>query len=86
MYKSFDDGYEVRGAFLVISKASDKVWHNGLIFKLEQDGISGILLRSQKDFQTDKKQRAVLNGQCSSWVNVHGVPQGSILLHLFLTY
>ena len=86
MYKSFDEGYEVRGAFLVISKASDKVWHNGLIFKLEQDGISGILLRSQKDFQTDKKQRAVLNGQCSSWVNVHGVPQSSILLHLFLTY
>ena len=46
MYKSFDEGYEVRGAFLVISKASDKVWHNGLIFKFEQDGISGILLRS----------------------------------------
>ena len=46
MYKSFDEGYEVRGAFLVISKASDEVWHNGLIFKFEQDGISGILLRS----------------------------------------
>ena len=32
IYKSFDDGYEVRGVFLNISKAFDKVWHDGLIF------------------------------------------------------
>ena len=34
IYKSFDDGYEVRGVFFDISKAFDKVWHNGLIYKL----------------------------------------------------
>ena len=28
IYKSFNDGYEVRGVFLDISKAFDKVWHN----------------------------------------------------------
>ena len=33
IYKSFDNGYEVRGVFLDISKAFDKVWHNGLIYK-----------------------------------------------------
>ena len=33
IYKSFDDGYEVRGVFLDISKAFDKVWHDGLIFR-----------------------------------------------------
>ena len=33
IYKSFDDGYEVRGVFVDISKAFDKVWHNGLIYK-----------------------------------------------------
>ena len=27
-----------------------------------------------------------MNGQCPSWVDVPGVPQGSILLHLFLIY
>ena len=27
IYKSFDDGWEVRGAFLDISKAFDKVWY-----------------------------------------------------------
>ena len=26
IYKSFDDGYEVRGVFLDISKVFDKVW------------------------------------------------------------
>ena len=33
IYKSFDDGYEVRSVFLDISKAFDKVWHDALIFK-----------------------------------------------------
>ena len=30
IYKSFDDGLEVRSVFLDISKAFDKVWHEGL--------------------------------------------------------
>ena len=37
IYKSFDDGYEVRGVFLDISKAFDKVWHDDLIFKLQEN-------------------------------------------------
>ena len=31
IFKSFDDVLEVRGIFLDISKASDKVWHKGLL-------------------------------------------------------
>ena len=42
--KSFDDELEVRSVFLDISKAFDKVWHEGVIFKLKQNGISGDLL------------------------------------------
>ena len=41
IYKSFDDGYEVRGVFLDISKAFHQVWHDGLIFKLQENGVSG---------------------------------------------
>ena len=47
----------------------DKVWHEGLIFKLEQNGISGKLLPLIKDFLSDRKQRVVLNGQCSRFYN-----------------
>ena len=35
IYQSFDDGFEVRGVFLEIYKAFDKVWHNGLLYKLK---------------------------------------------------
>ena len=66
IYKSFDDGYEVRGVFLDISKAFDKVWHNGLIYKLKQNGVSGNLLNLIIDFLDVRKQRVVLNGQYSS--------------------
>ena len=32
------------------------------------------------DFLTSRKQRVILNGQCSSWVDIRtGEPQGSIL-------
>ena len=34
IYKSFDDGLEIRVVFLRISNAFVKVWHDGLIFKL----------------------------------------------------
>ena len=50
IYKSFDDGFEVRGVFLDISKAFDKIWHKGIIFKLKQNGISGKLLRYYLSF------------------------------------
>ena len=84
IYESFDAGYEVRGVFLDISKAFDKVWHIGLIFKLQENGISGNLLNVLKHFLTNRKQRVVLNRQSSSWTNDKaGVPQGSILGPLF---
>ena len=32
---AFDDGYEIRCVFPDISKAFDRVWHEGLLFKLQ---------------------------------------------------
>ena len=77
IYKSFDDRYEVRGIFIDISKAFDKVWHNGLIYKLKQNGVSGNLLKLIIYFLDARKQSVVLNAQYSSWASVKaGVPQG----------
>ena len=82
IFQSFDEGFEVRSVFLDISKAFDKVWHKGLIFKLSQNGISGNLLGILSDFLSDRKQRVVRNGQKSTWENVNtGVPQGSFWDH-----
>ena len=88
IYQSFDDGFEVRGVFLDICKAFDKVWHDGLIYKLKQNGVAGDLLDTLTNFLKERKQRVVLNGQYSTWKNVEaGVPQGSILGPLlFLLY
>ena len=84
IYHSFDEGFETRAIFLDISKAFDKVWHEGLIYKLRLYGFSGDLLSLLIIFLTNRKQRVVLNGQNSSWADIKaGVPQGSILGPLF---
>ena len=80
IYQSFDDNLEVRAVFLEISKAFDKVWHKGLIFKLKQNGISDNIFNIVSDFRSFRKQRVVLNGQPSPWISIEtSVPQGSIL-------
>ena len=88
IYKSFDDGWEVRDVFLDISKAFNKVWQQVVILKLKQNGISGNLLKIIEDFLSNRYQRVVLNGQSSGRVTVNsGVSQGPILgTLLFLVY
>ena len=90
IHQAFDStkSLEVRAVLLDISKAFDKVWHDGLIFKLEQNGISGNLLRLLLNYLDDRKQRVVINGSYSDCSNIEsGVPQGSVLGPLlFLVY
>ena len=47
---------EVRGVFLDISKAFDKVWHDGVIFKMEQNGIFGKLHKLLHDLLINRKR------------------------------
>ena len=71
-----------------MSKAFDKVWHDGLIFKLKQNGVSGMLLKLFEDYLSNRKQRVVLNGVHADYGDIKsGVPQGSVLGPLlFLIY
>ena len=79
---------EVRHVFLDMSKAFDKVRHEGLLFKLKQNGISGQILNLLTSDLDKRKQRVLLNGCESHWAIVEsGVPQGSVLGPLlFLIY
>ena len=75
---------ETRAVFLDISKAFDKVWHDGLIFKLKSGGISEPLLVLIDSYLSNRKQRVVLNGKSSNWSSIcPGVPLGSVLGPLF---
>ena len=74
--------------FLDFSKAFDKVWHKGLLYKLESLGVGGSLLKWFESYLSNRKQRVVVDGQISSWCTIEaGVPQGSVLGPLlFLIY
>ena len=78
--KAVEDGKEVRVVFLDISKAFDRVWHKGLLYKLRLAGISGKLLSWLHNYLSNRYQRVVVNGLKSDYVEIKaGVPQGSVL-------
>ena len=86
IHKSFNANppLEVRGIFLDMSKAFDRVWHEGLLFKLKRLGLSGKYYGIINSFLRNRHQRVVLNGQSSRWSSIKaGVRQGSILGPLF---
>ncbi|MES9992730.1 MAG: reverse transcriptase family protein, partial [Candidatus Thiodiazotropha sp.] len=86
--KALDEGKEVRAIFCDVSKAFDRVWHRGLLYKLHSVGINGSLLHWFTDYLRNRTQRVVLPGASSNWKPINaGVPQGSILGPLlFLVY
>ena len=62
IYRSFEKHYETRALFLDISKAFDKVWHDGLIHKLKSNGISGNLSSFFENYLSQRHQRVTLSG------------------------
>ena len=85
-YSSFnvDPTLEVGGVFLDMTKAFDKVWHEGLIYKLRQVAISGEALAFTNSFLNSRSQCVICNGQSSNQLPIKaGVPQESILGLLF---
>ena len=67
IYTGFEEtpSRETRAVFLDFSKAFDKVWQEGLLYKLECNGINGNLLHLIKNLLSSRKQRVLLNGKNS---------------------
>jgi len=86
--QALDVKKDVRIVFCDISKAFDRVWHEGLLFKLQKIGIGGNLLSFLKHYLTNRYQKVVVEGQSSEPGLIKaGVPQGSVLGPLlFLIY
>jgi hypothetical protein len=86
--KAIDQKKKIRIVFCDISKAFDRVWHEGLLYKLGNMGIKGNLLTWFKSYLNGRKQRVVIQGSSSEWGSIKaGVPQGSVLGPLlFLVY
>ena len=88
LHEALDNGHDMRIVFMETSKAFDKVWHKGVIFKLKRKRINGLLLKWFISYLENRLQRVVIDGQSSNELPVQAdVPQGSILGPLvFLIY
>ena len=79
-----DPTIDVSGIFLYISKAFDKIWHEGILFKLKPIGVNGKMLTLLTNNLYERYQRVVLYEETSLWELVKsGVPQESVLGPLF---
>ena len=83
-----DKGKAVATCFFDLSKAFDRVWHKGLLAKLQHAGVCEASLTWFTTYLTRRRQRVRANSALSQWQTIPaGVPQGSVLGPLlFLIY
>ena len=86
--QAFDNSMFSCIVFCDVSKAFDRVWHKGLLFKLRQNGIDGKLLEWLNSYLSQRKQKVCFKSCYSGLKSIFaGVPQGSVLGPLlFLVY
>lgn len=72
--------------FFDVAKAFDKVWHNGLLYKLYKLGVPDRLVHIIRDYLSDRTFRFRVEGTRSSPRPIRaGVPQGSVLSPLLFS-
>ena len=77
--QAFDNNMFSCIVFCDVSKAFDRVWHKGLMFKLRQNGIEGKLLKWLNSYLSQRKQKVCIKSCFSGSKSIFaGVPQGSV--------
>jgi hypothetical protein len=84
VFAALKNRHHLSAAFLDISKAFDRTWHEGLLHKLAKIGVAGNAWRWCQAFLSQREIRTVHDAQCSDWFGINaGVPQGSVLSPFF---
>lgn len=79
-HEAFAQKKWVCGVVFDIEKAFDKVWHDGLFFKMHKMKIPTKICEWIRSFLNERKFKIYINGQSSEEKKlVTGVPQGAIL-------
>ena len=82
-----DRGGELALVQIDFTAAFDRVNHGGLVFKLRETGVGGMILKVFQNFLSSRTQRVKEDGVCNLSVDViSGVPQGSVLGPLLFFY
>ena len=84
--EAIDQQCYVGAVFFDLCKAFDRVWHSGLLAKLQKSGVSGEALKWFQSFLVGHRQAVTVDGSVSDFVSLHaGVPQGTIRRPLFFS-
>ena len=86
--ENFNNDLNTASVFLDVEKAFDRVWHEGLLYKLSKLNISLEIVKIIQSFLTDRTFTTKIEHSFSTTRHVlAGVPQGSCLSPtLYLTY
>jgi len=83
---SFNRVKKVCAIFFDIASAFDKVWHDGLIYKLHKIRCPVFIVKWIKDFLKDRSFRVQINESMSDFYDIKaGVPQGAVLSPLLFS-
>ena len=83
--EALDSGKEVRAVFCDISKAFDRVWHAGLLYRLEAAGVTGEVLNWFQSYLSDRRQRVCHTSRSILWMALHQSRRSSSLNSLTYT-
>lgn len=80
IHTAFQEKKHTIATFIDISKAFDRVWHPGLIYKLQSIGTPNYLIKVIKNFITDRTFTVMVENHISNPRKIiAGLPQGSPL-------